>query len=1116
MRLSPLHSCLPVLLALCVATSCGGGRPDPQKDTLARERAAALFGDHKDLARAELAPLVARRDAVVSDLVTAAAIELVDGKTQACATFLDRAEKADPKSAGAAYLRGQISREQGDYAAALPHFRRAHELAPNDLPSRLCLAEALEETGDVKGAEELYRSVVDVGLENGLLWYATAVFRMARLLTTNKRAAEAEPFNRLWGDLTLRGASAPDFPTMALGELAKVRPPRPAGSSPAKPQARLELEGARTVLPELAGARELFPWDLDGDLQPDLTAIGERGVCVGLRREKGWLAQTVVAGPVQLVRALDIDNDGDLDLLVLQDGVLALYLCDRETWTRSPLAFPALPSPPHDIVPVDYDHEGDMDLLLVGDFGARIWRNDGAATPDEKHGFVDASELAGLPRDRTFDWAVTEDFDCDNDVDFLLGGRTTDLYLADSLRAGKFQDKTRVFPSGTRIQRKPIAADLDGDARPDLWTPEAVWHQEKDGTFRRVARSSKLPEDAWGAQALDIDLDGSLDLVWRGGSPDDATALLAAGLPQETQVGIGSGASGAPGPFALADFNGDKSVDLAIGTASGIAIRDGQPSGNRAVRLSYRGARSNRRAVGAIVEYRAGGVYRRIYWRGEPVLAGVGPAGKLDVLRITWPNGIVQTDLDLDLKAQGGVDDPDAAFKSITEAPKLPGSCPFLYSWNGERSVFVTDVLGGTPLGLPARPGVLVPFRHDEYVLVRGEELAPKDGFLELHLTEELREVTYLDQARLSAVDHPAGTLVFPNERFCFPPFPEPHLHSLKDPLAPVRATGSDGKDWTASLAQVDDVHAVPFALEAPQFAGHAKPWFVELEFDREAVARAPTMRLAMTGWFSWSDSTANMACAGQGLEFVPPTFQVPDGQGGWKDAGPPVGFPSGKSKTMVVDVTSILPRDDPRIRVSTTLRLYWDAILLAVDADDAPREVRTLEATSARIWRRGFSAPLASGGLGRPDDSRPERFDWEHLADQPRWNQTPGMYTRYGECATLVREVDDRYAMIGAGDALTLRFDARSLPPPREGFVRDWLLYLDGWCKDADLNTVAAETVEPLPFHGMSAYPYPAGEGFPADEAHAAWRREWNTRPAYRWILPVSAAREVESLLGR
>lgn len=1076
-----------VLLALLAVSSaaCGGEKSDPVKDALARERAAAHFRIRNDLARAEIAPLIARKDATADDLVLAAVIELVDGKTAECKALLARAEKVDPRSAGAAYLLGQVAMQDGDFEGALPHLEKAHELAPDDLPTRLSLGQAKFETGDAKRAEELYRSVVDVGLPNGLIWYATGVFRMARLLSMSDREKEAEPFNEMWSEFVKRGASAPDFVQMSQGELAKVRPPKPTGSSAAKP-GKLKFRDAEVVLPELGGASDLESWDVDGDQRADLTAVGDRGVRVALRREEGWKVATVVEEPVQLARAFDVDNDGDLDILVLQEGKLALFRYDAEAWNLSPVTFPGLPATPKDIVPVDYDHEGDVDLLLVGDFGARIWRNDGAGTPDETHGFVDASDVAELPGDRTFTWAVTEDFDGDNDVDFLLGSEG-DVYLADSVRAGKFVDKTSVIGVRTGWSAAPVVADFDGDGRPEL-----------------VQADRAIP--------IDLDLDGSLDLL--AGDPSGTQARLAARTSVETPVTIVP--SGSRGPLAPADFDGDRTIDLAFSTADGIELLPGTPTGNHAALVAYGGLRNNRRALGAIVEYRAGPIYRRIYWRGEPVLVGVGKAEKLDVLRITWPNGVVQTNLDVDLASPGGVDDPDAAFKGITENETQFGSCPFLYANDGGKVVFVSDVLGGTPLGLPARPGVFVPFRHEEYVLVRGDQLAPQEGSLELHLTEELREVTYLDAARLIAVDHPAGTSVYPNEKFCFPPFPEPYVHAVAERIPPVRAVGSDGKDWAAALAQVDDDHAVPFELRPRQFAGRAKPWFLELSFDPEAVLHAGKLRLVMTGWLYWSDSTANMASAGEGLEFVPPTLEIPDGHGGWKSAGPPVGFPSGKTKTMIVDVGSILPRDDPRIRVATNLRLYWDEIALALDDDDAPRETREAVVASARIWRRGFSAPLAEGGLGRLEDQRPERFDWSVLAPEGRWNQTPGLYTRYGDCTELCTQVDDRYAMIGAGDALTLRFGAVAFPPPREGFARDWILHLDGWCKDADPNTVAAEQVEPLPFHGMSAYPYPDSESFPDDPQHRAWRARWNTRPATRWIPPLVPGHEDGFPAGR
>jgi hypothetical protein len=414
-----------------------------------------------------------------------------------------------------------------------------------------------------------------------------------------------------------------------------------------------------------------------------------------------------------------------------------------------------------------------------------------------------------------------------------------------------------------------------------------------------------------------------------------------------------------------------------------------------------------------------------------------------------------------------------------------------------------------------------VPPDHDEYVLVKGEQMKPHDGVLEMQITEELREVTYLDHAKVLVLDHPSGTEVFPNELFTFPPFPEAHVHTVKNALSPTHAIGSDGKDWTAQVASIDDHHATPFTPQPPQFAGLTQPWFLELTFDKDAVARAKKLRLFMTGWFFWSDASANMASArNPDTPFIPPIFQVPDGKGGWRDAGPPVGFPAGKTKTMVVDVTSILDKGDPRIRISTTLRLYWDALRLAVDDDDAPVTTHELACDSAKLWRRGFSAPLdpkVAPGMSTANDL-PERFDWNVIAKMPRWDQHPGKYTRYGECAELLHDVDDRFVILGAGDALTLKFDAHDLAPPAAGMRRDYFVYLDGWAKDRDPNTVDALEVEPLPFHAMSGYPYKPSEHFPDDPAHEKWRKEWNTRDAREWIEPVCPERktEIDSIQAR
>jgi hypothetical protein len=224
----------------------------------------------------------------------------------------------------------------------------------------------------------------------------------------------------------------------------------------------------------------------------------------------------------------------------------------------------------------------------------------------------------------------------------------------------------------------------------------------------------------------------------------------------------------------------------------------------------------------------------------------------------------------------------------------------------------------------------------------------------------------------------------------------------------------------------------------------------------------------------------------------------VPDGEGGWSERGP-IGFPAGKLKTMVVDVTELVNREDARLRLFSSIRVYWDSIRLAVDGDDAPRRVTEIEPAYANLWQRGFSRSQAL--LGEHDC---EWFTWEAL-DEPRWNQHPGMYTRLGDTLPLVGEIDDRFVILGAGDCLTVRFDASQAPPLPEGWRRDFLVFLDGWAKDRDPNTLEALYVEPLPFHGMSGYPSGPDEHYPDDEAHRAYRRHWNTRPATRWIEPLA-----------
>jgi tetratricopeptide (TPR) repeat protein len=1139
-RRSAENSILTVLglVALAGCAKEAGDGAQATADVLARERAAALFldGDVHAApyleARAVLAPLVARPDASADDLVRAANVELAlqdigAAEIGLALPFIERARQLAPDDPSVSWALFRVASAQNELETALGHARRVHELAPDDFPAELMLANTLSELERIEEAEIHYQRLLSRGSAFGGSWMTSVTYRYSDLLyRIGARDEEAERFRRESSRLQeLFGT--PSITDLLRGTFGLVAAPPPGRVLTSEPETRNWFESKQpgevgagqtwsSVVPGVTGCLpiELLDVERESAVQPGvfrreafepalLLAWGATGLRRLVREVSGtdeeakvtWVpdVDSAWSEPVELACAFDVDstvkNDGTCEVLALTPSGLLLLRPPAAggSWSKSgdtllPAGFRA-----SDMEPLDFDHDGDVDLLVVGPSGVRLLRNDGT-------GFVDASADVGLPREHAARWCLAEDFDADNDVDLLFGD-TAWLFYARNQRGGRFSDATTSIPDVLADVAEPLAIDADADGWPDLVVP---------GSPARLIGNLQL--DRWSESTLagPIPTDlrpGALQAsdIWHGVTP---TILWPGG-----SLGLDV-ASGEPWSQAFDSWEARPADLEVIGVepagASALVTCDGQRieerlarSGWNWVRLALRGSKDNRRGVGAIVEIRVGPAYRRLYWKGRTETIGLRTRNRIDVVTVTWPNGIVQKELDL---AAGST-------YTVEQRIGLIGSCPFLYAWNGATYTFVSDVLGITPLGLPMAPGVLVPPDHDEYVLIRGDQLVPKDGAYELQLTEELREVTYLDRVRLDVIDHPAQIEILPNERFSFPPFPEPHVHTVRDPLSPLRATDGDGRDWTREVARPDTEYAVPFEPYEGQMLGLAPPHFLELEFDPARVAGARKLRLLCTGWLYWTDASVNMAAARDPrFEFVPPILQVPDGTGGWRDAGPPLGFPAGKLKTMVVDVSALLDRADPRLRLFDTLRLYWDSIRLAVDEDDAPFVTTSIEPSSAVAWERGFSEPIPLLGAHALD-----WFEWDRLASEPRWNQHPGLYTRYGETLPLVTAIDDRFVILGAGDALTLSFPAGAAPPLAPGWTRDYLLFLDGWAKDRDPNTLEALYVDPLPFHAMSGYPYGPGERYPDDEAHRRYQREWNTRPAKRWIARTAPDRPSE-----
>jgi hypothetical protein len=337
-------------------------------------------------------------------------------------------------------------------------------------------------------------------------------------------------------------------------------------------------------------------------------------------------------------------------------------------------------------------------------------------------------------------------------------------------------------------------------------------------------------------------------------------------------------------------------------------------------------------------------------------------------------------------------------------------------------------------------------------------------------------------------VDHPAETEIYVDERFKMGP-PDPfRIHTVTEPRLPLSARNEKGQDLLPALKAVDNVYA---PVPPGPYRGVCAPHDLVLDLGR--VPDPKNVKLFLHGWIYPPPNSTNIAASqNPDVQVVPPTLYVGDGKGGWSEGDRSVGLPCGKRKTIVLDLSNRFRNGDYRVKLTTTMEIRWDAVFFTSGEAQAPLGQAELPLVEADLRERGYST------LYQEVPDGPQLFDYNlplKKHQEPVWPNIRGAYTRLGDCARLLRKVDDRYAMIGPGDEIRLLFEARDLPPVPAGWQRDFILISDGWTKDTDKNTVTGETVEPLPFHGMKRYPYGSDERFPDIPAHRAWKREWNTR---------------------
>ncbi|HET6702898.1 MAG TPA: CRTAC1 family protein, partial [Gemmatimonadaceae bacterium] len=862
------------------------------------------------------------------------------------------------------------------------------------------------------------------------------------------------------------------------------------------------------------GSAALAAADVDGDGIDDvfISTPPSQGAAARLYRVQGGFVQDVTersniprsAGASHATFA-DYDNDGWIDLFVIDGERRGRLFRNRGDGTFAEAPASAGVSDvqgARKALFADLDHDGDLDLLLVGTGGRTVYRNNLDGT------FTEATAAYGFAGGGNARDAVFGDFDGDGRIDVFVTIEDGSDVLLHNGGIQRFTDVTAVSGlAGSNGSSAVAAADYDNDGFLDLFIARAsggepaLWRNRGDGTFTRDRRSTGAVQvlrttAVSAATFVDHDNDGWLDLVVVGTPTTQGAGSRGVFLFRNDGTGRFLDRSAiipddvrAAGATAIAvsdvDDDGDQDLLIVDGAGRPRLLRNELGNSNLAVRVELKAlgtgsGKNNAFGIGARLELRAGEIYQTRVVTGRVTHFGLGPHLKADVLRIEWPNGVPQT-----VYLPGSDQD-------VVEREMLKGSCAFVYTWDGKRFRFVTDAMWrsalGMPLGLMGGGSAFAPAgASQEYVRIPGEALQPRDGRYVLQLTEELWETAYADEVKLIAVDHPDSVDVFVDERFV-PPGPlELRLFQVARRELPRSATDERGHDVLPALRASDDAYVSN--LTPTQYQGVVEPH--DLILDLGDAAGRPGTFLFLRGWIYPTDASINVALSQQSaIKVASPSLEVRDGNGRWRTAIADIGFPSGKDKTIIVDLAGKFPTADGRVRIRTNMQIYWDEAFVARDVANGPAKITTLAPVSADLHARGFSRMYRKGGRYGP-----YWFDYDDVSKSSPWRPIEGAFTRFGDVLPLLRDPDDMYVIMGPGDEATIQFDASTASTLPPGWRRDFLLYTDGWIKDSDLNTAFGTTVDPLPFHGAQSYPYGPGDAYPSGAAHQRYLREYNTR---------------------
>jgi Tfp pilus assembly protein PilF len=1048
--------------------------------------------------------------------------------------------QSDPNHLHAQFCLGLYYEYIGETEKALEYFRAVYEADREDPYVAYKYAGTLLSTGSLKEGTEVLETIVST--DPGFI---SAVYRLAMQYQRMKQREKAMVlFNRFKAlkDTELAGGS---FTVLqAYGTVGKYfmalgpdNLPLPSRQSPQQvrvlfsPELKpLNIEtsawkcpGGTVALPGIATGDV----DGDGDLDLFITAFGANGN-VWLWRNDGiggfshdaTLAQQGISPCLG-----DMDNDGDLDLWLGCAGRDLYFENDgkgnfRKGDISSIIGGDGMTSYARLL---DIDSDGDLDFLSFRSARGSVPATTsleptcGSLYNNNRDGsFTDIAEKLGLTFEKTpVSCVVYDDFDNDRDLDlvvFFTGGHKAVGWVND--RAWKYRileaEATGLWVEGV-LSATSGDPDKDGDRDLLIFTDKGSHLFMNQGGFRFVRHEGFTNHcgrlGGTGGQFADMDNDGDLDIIIADALRRDGSrgpVLLINDWPRDRfinalQIDPGNLLSAITikgnASCVVADFTGNGRCDVLLAPIGDKPfLVENISTGCHWIELDILGtrgqdkkSRSNNSAIGARVEVKAGTIFQQYVVGASSgqvtmppyrIHAGLGEYAKVDWLRIMWPDAVLQAELEL----------PADQVMMITEIQRKVSSCPHLFAWDGSRFEFVSDFGGMGGIGYLVTPDSYSKPDPTEYLPI--PNLKPRDGEYILQALEPIEEVVYFDEAKLIAVDHPVGTKVYPREMMAVSVPPPPfELFCINNPIEPVLAVDHRGIDVTEKIRAIDRNYAGATDPDL-RFTGFSEDHFVELDFGDCLQTVSPQSRLVLFlhGSVEYAYSSTNFAASQAGIHLrAPSIFAFRNGT--WVKLFHEVGYPAGIKHMMTLDVTGKVLPSDRRIRISSNMELYWDRIFMASILETPRLLVQEVSVKNADLHFLGYPRGYS------PDGHHPILYDYDNVDRAVAWKIMQGSYTRYGEVAELLEKADDCYVIMGRGEELTLRFSADAFGHVPAGYIRSFILKTDSFCKDMDLYSAYPDTVEPLPFHSMSNYPYGVNERYPDDEKRRKYRKRFNTR---------------------